>query len=116
MSTSTAVPRSSATLVGIECAECKTRAFPLADLCSNCLSARLNRVELPQNGVLYASSIIHAGPKNRTVPYGVGYVDLDGNVRVFVQFDPSHEFAPGDQVHLHVDSEGVPVAEPAAGA
>jgi uncharacterized protein len=116
MSTSIEAPASSDTLVGVECTQCQMRAFPPAEICSNCLSEDLAQVELPRDGTLYASSIIRVGPKTRTVPYGVGYVDLAGDVRVFVHFDPANPLAPGDEVHLHVGEDGVPVAESAEAA
>lgn len=108
------VQSSSAILVlqGGECAQCGTKAFPPPVACSKCLSEDIRPYDLSREGTLYASSIIHIAPPPHAVPFGVGYVDLEDDVRVFVHFDASTEFKPGDRVRLSPAEDGVPVAQP----
>jgi uncharacterized OB-fold protein len=99
-------------LQGGECARCGTKAFPAPLVCSNCLSDEIQAFDLPRKGTLYAFSVIHVAPPPRQVPYGVAYVDLEGDVRVFAHFDAAASLSLGDRVGLEPGEDGVPVAAP----
>ncbi|MFT3866662.1 MAG: OB-fold domain-containing protein [Solirubrobacterales bacterium] len=110
MESSTTTASSAALLQGGECARCGTRAFPAPIVCSNCLGEEIRPFELPREGTLYAYSVIHVAPPPREVPFGVGYVDLEGDVRVFAHLAADAGVAPGDTVRLEPADDGVPVA------
>ncbi|MGB0629583.1 MAG: Zn-ribbon domain-containing OB-fold protein [Alphaproteobacteria bacterium] len=80
------------TLIGLECRECGTKAFPPAPVCPECMSENVTDAELSDHGSLYTWSVVHVAPKGWNVPYIAGYVDLPESVRVFthiVGVDPS---------------------------
>ena len=70
-------------LIGLECADCGTRAFPPAPVCPECMSENVRDFELSDSGSLYTWSVVHVAPKGWNVPYIAGYVDLPESVRVF---------------------------------
>jgi uncharacterized protein len=80
------VPR----LIGSRCGECGIVTFPAQDSCPRCASADMNEEELPRRGRLWAWTTQHfpppppyAGPTGADfVPFGVGYVELEGVVKV----------------------------------
>ena len=39
--------------------------------------------QLPPDGVVYSYTVIHPNPKSGELPYALGYVDMDGPVRLF---------------------------------
>ena len=78
-------------LIGGRCRKCEATSFPRAAICTNCLSEEIEEVELAHEGTLYSFSIVHQAPKGWTVPYALGYVDLDKNVRVLAHLDAASE-------------------------
>ena len=92
-------------LVGSECSRCGHKAFPLAKVCTNCLSEDLVSVPLSREGVLYSYTVVHAAPKGWAVPYAIGYVDLPEDVRVF-----SHLAGPIDDLRMDAKVRLLPEA------
>ena len=78
-------------LLGSRCRECGEFAFPAQPDCRNCCSRETERVELGDRGVLWTWTVQSFMPKppyhsdetaETFVPYGVGYVEMPGGIRV----------------------------------
>lgn len=78
-------------LIGSRCAACTIVTFPAQDSCPRCASTAMAQHLLARRGRLWAwttqefppPSPPYAGPTGDAfVPYGVGYVELAGEVRV----------------------------------
>jgi uncharacterized OB-fold protein len=77
-----------ARLVAGRCAACRAALFPLRRSCPSC-GGEVERVLLPRRGTLWTWTVQGFGPKPPYVPgpgefepYGVGYVEFDGFLRV----------------------------------
>jgi uncharacterized OB-fold protein len=80
-----------ARLVGSECEECGVVTFPSQASCPRCTSLHVRRRLLARRGTLWSWTIQGFPPKSPPYavadpeafePYGVGYVELPGEVRV----------------------------------
>jgi uncharacterized OB-fold protein len=76
-------------LVGGRCGACDEVLFPLRPRCPRCASAEVERIMLPDRGTLWTWTIQGFEPKapyasaqEEFVPFGVGYVELEGHLRV----------------------------------
>ncbi|HVV77210.1 MAG TPA: OB-fold domain-containing protein [Mycobacteriales bacterium] len=79
-------------LMGAKCADCGVTTFPRQATCPRCPSERMNDVLLPRRGTLWTFTTQQFLPKNPPYagtesaeefePYGVGYVELPGEVKV----------------------------------
>jgi len=77
-------------LIGSRCAECGTVAFPKQASCPRCTSLEVEERLLGRRGTLWSWTIQCFPPKSPPYggdpdafePYGVGYVELPGEVRV----------------------------------
>ena len=78
-------------LIGARCTECGIVTFPTQASCPRCPSTEMTEHLLPRRGHLWAwttqdfppPSPPYAGPEgNAFVPFGVGYVELGGEVKV----------------------------------
>lgn len=78
-------------LIGSRCSSCSMVTFPTQDSCPRCASTSMDEHLLPRRGRLWAwttqgfppPSPPYSGPTGEAfVPYGVGYVELDDEVRV----------------------------------
>lgn len=79
-------------LLGSKCAECSAVVFPTQASCARCTSERMEEHALPTTGSLWTWTIQgfpppsppYLGPADfeSFVPFGVGYVDLAGEVMV----------------------------------
>jgi uncharacterized OB-fold protein len=86
-------------LIGSRCTECGTVAFPAEGSCARCTCERTERHELARSGVLWTWTTQGFRPKTppymgpaEFVGYGVGYVELGGEIRVegiLTEADPS---------------------------
>lgn len=98
-------------LIGGECTGCGTVSFPAQHRCVRCQSTEVERRELPRRGTLWTFTIQGFRPKEpyddggvEFVPYGVGYVELDGLVRVesrLLENDPDRLWI-GMEVELRI--------------
>jgi uncharacterized OB-fold protein len=75
-------------LLGSTCRQCGTTTFPQQQGCPRCTQWDMEPRELPRTGTLWSFTVQafcpkppYAGPADFT-PYGVGYVDLGGQVLV----------------------------------
>ena len=77
-------------LIGSECRRCGTVTFPRQGSCPRCTSQDVVERLLARHGTLWTWTIQcfppksppYAGDKESFEPYGVGYVELPGEVRV----------------------------------
>jgi uncharacterized OB-fold protein len=78
-------------LIGSECARCGTVTFPRQHSCPRCTSEDVHARELATRGELWSWTIQCFAPKappyllggvEEFQPYGVGYIELPGEVRV----------------------------------
>jgi uncharacterized OB-fold protein len=76
-------------LLGSACDDCATVAFPAQGSCPRCTGQRVHRHPLATEGTLWAFTVQQFPPKPPYVgaavtfrPYGVGYVDVAGEVLV----------------------------------
>lgn len=77
-------------LIGSQCARCGVVAFPKQASCPRCASLEVAERLLARRGTLWSWTIQgfapksppYAGDPDTFEPYGVGYVELEGEVRV----------------------------------
>jgi uncharacterized OB-fold protein len=77
-------------LIGSECRRCGVIAFPGQSSCAACTSSDVTERRLGRRGTLWTWTIQcfapksppYAGDPDDFEPYGVGYVELPGEVRV----------------------------------
>jgi uncharacterized protein len=77
-------------LIGSQCARCGVVAFPKQDSCPKCTSGEVAERLLARRGTLWSWTIQgfrpksppYAGDPDTFEPFGVGYVELPGEVRV----------------------------------
>lgn len=79
-------------LIGGHCCTCGAKSFPRTPVCTDCLSEDIEAADLGDRGTLYSFTIVHQAPKNWLTPYALGYVDLEGGIRVLAHL----EAAPND--------------------
>lgn len=80
-------------LRGGRCEQCAALSFPRAYICHQCNSTDIAAHEIPGRGSLYSFTTVHISPTFDT-PYTLGYVDLEGGLRVLGQvFVPQDELA-----------------------
>jgi uncharacterized OB-fold protein len=94
-------PDAEPSLIGSRCRACGFHSFPAAHGCTRCGAAETETVRLPRRGKLWAWTVQRFMPKTpyhssetpQTFrPYGVGYVELPGALRVetrLTESDPS---------------------------
>ena len=80
-----------ARLIGTQCARCGTIAFPSQPSCPKCTSVDVTQRLLARHGTLWSWTIQCFPPKSPPYavddpgafePYGLGYIELPGEVRV----------------------------------
>ena len=98
-------------LIGSACTECGIVTFPAQDSCPRCASTSMTERLLARRGRLWAwttqefppPSPPYSGPAgNDFVPFGVGYVELPGDVKVETRLteSDSHALVPGMEMEL----------------
>jgi uncharacterized OB-fold protein len=84
-------PSAKPALLGSRCKNCGIATFPITDSCLACSSQDMEQEELPGRGTLWTWTVQQFMPKSpyksgETMetfkPYGVGYLELPGGVRV----------------------------------
>lgn len=103
-------PSDNPALLASRCRQCGIATFPAAESCMACSGQDVYIEELPRKGTLWTWTIQQFMPKspyhsNETPetfkPYGVGYVELPGGVRVegrLTENDPA-------KLHIGMDME-----------
>lgn len=96
-------------LIGSRCAACRIVTFPAQDSCPRCASTEMAKHLLARRGRLWAwttqefppPSPPYLGPTGDAfVPYGVGYVDLGGEVRVETRLTAMTGLTSGMEMEL----------------
>jgi uncharacterized OB-fold protein len=85
-------PAAEPQLIGSRCDDCGARTFPAQPYCPRCASTSMSEVLLPRTGTLWTWTIQGFRPKSPPYkgadtadtfePFGVGYVDLGGELLV----------------------------------
>jgi uncharacterized OB-fold protein len=81
-------PSEAPRLLAGRCGACGTVAFPRAESCARCSASPLEQIALPREGRLWSFTVQRFRPKEpydgpqEFSPYGVGYVELAGQVIV----------------------------------
>ena len=84
-------PSAKPALLASRCRKCGIAAFPVASSCMACSGQDVEIEELPSRGTLWTWTVQQFMPKNpyksdetpeTFIPYGVGYLELPGGVRV----------------------------------
>jgi len=87
------------------CTECGHRAFPPRVICPECLSERLEWIDLPREGTVLVVTEEEVGvPLGFETPLIHALVDLDGQLRIFARIVNATvgQLKEGDRVKLHV--------------
>lgn len=102
-------------LIGAKCPDCAVTTFPRQASCPRCPSERMDEVLLPRRGTLWTFTTQQFLPKNPPYagtespaefePYGVGYVELSGEVKVETRLTT----ADVDALHIGMEMELVVV-------
>ena len=75
-------------LIGSRCRDCRIVTFPAQPSCPACTSVAVEEHLLGRTGTLYTWTVQNVRPKppyagpDEFEPYGVGYIELPGEVRV----------------------------------
>jgi uncharacterized OB-fold protein len=91
-------------LVAGQCGHCGGLALGLREFCPHCRhEGSLCEARVGRKGLLYTATVVHQGPSGFKAPYRIGYVDIEGGIRVFAHLD-NGPAAPqiGDPVTLDV--------------
>ncbi len=72
-------------LVGCRCEACGKTFFPKKEVCLNCFSRDLKRINLSRQGKLYSFTIVHMPSGHFEPPYAIGWIELPEGIRIFSQ-------------------------------
>ena len=72
-----------ASLLGSKCQSCQEVAFPQKTICPNCFGNKIKPVKLSSKGKLFTFTVTYQGPREYSVPYACGYIDLPEGVRLY---------------------------------
>jgi uncharacterized OB-fold protein len=107
-------------LIGSSCRRCATVTFPRQPSCPRCTSEEVQERRLQRRGTLWTWTIQCFAPKSPPYavepgddfePYGVGYIELPGEVRVEARLT----VADPDRLRIGMAMELVLVPAPGAG-
>lgn len=108
-------PSDNPALLASRCKQCGIATFPVAESCTACCGQDVSVEELPRRGTLWTWTVQRFMPKEpynsgetpeTFRPYGVGYVELPGGVRVegrLTESDPE-KLTIGMAMELLVDT------------
>jgi uncharacterized OB-fold protein len=100
-------------LIGSRCTNCDNHMFPRQDGCPRCMFNEQEDVELATRGTLWTWTVQAFPPKSPPYlgpvgddfePYGVGYVELPGQLRVEARLTESDP----EKLQIGMDMEIVP--------
>lgn len=111
-------------LLGSTCRACKAVSFPQKKSCPRCCSQDVVRTELAQRGTLWTWTVQEFAPKSppyasgeaegQFAPFGIGYVELPGQVRVEARLTVSDPALL--RIGMPMELTIVPFGKDAAGA
>lgn len=106
-------------LIGGRCSACGFTTLGLRDVCPECWAeGTMAEAPIGRRGTLYTYTIIHQLPQGYDETFAVGYIDLDGGVRVFAHVENSPaSLAIGTElelteVALRKDADGAELTGP----
>jgi uncharacterized OB-fold protein len=106
-------------LIGGRCQKCSGYTLGIREFCPHCSAQNtLQEDRIGRTGRLYSATVIHQGPSGFKAPYRVGYVDIEGGVRIFAHIENGAAGPKvGDAVELDIDArmtdrEGHPMTVP----
>lgn len=69
------------------CVKCKSIFFPPRLICRKCRSQEFEKVNLPENGKIYAFTIVRVSTSQFSdqTPYAIGIIELENGVRITTQ-------------------------------
>jgi uncharacterized OB-fold protein len=76
-------------LIAGKCSQCGETIFPKPPLCPNCQNENVKEVKLSRSGKIYSFTVVMQQPRpyyKGPVPYGLGFVELPGGVRIETLF------------------------------
>jgi uncharacterized OB-fold protein len=111
-------------LIGGECAQCGSVSFPRARSCQRCASSDVAERRLGTRGTLWSWTVQAIRPKSPPyagddqdafVPFGVGYVELPGELRVQsrLRIPSSGQLRIGMEMELYAEPFARADGEPA---
>jgi len=110
---------SGAYLIGGRCRKCNGYALGIREFCPHCSAQNtLQEDRIGRTGRLYSATVVHQGPSGFKAPYRVGYVDIEGGVRIFAHIENGAAGPKvGETVELNIDArmtdrEGQPMTIP----
>jgi uncharacterized OB-fold protein len=92
-------------LVGYKCRQCGQIIFPKREVCLNCLSQDLDRLNLSRKGKLYSFTIVHMPSEHFQPPYAIGWIELPEGIRIFSQIRgwQDHPLKTGMDMELAIE-------------
>jgi uncharacterized protein len=72
-------------LIGEKCSDCGKLNFPPTPICTACLSGNVRELAFGEKGSLYSHTIVRVPMPGFDPPYAIGYVDIEGGVRLFTR-------------------------------
>ena len=92
-------------LLGAKCKLCGQIIFPRREVCLNCLSRDLERLNLSRNGKLYSFTIVLMPSEHFEPPYAIGWIELQEGVRIFSQIRcwQEHPLETGMDMELAIE-------------
>jgi uncharacterized OB-fold protein len=93
-------------LVAGKCQKCGGYALGVREFCPHCSAQNtLQEDRVGRTGRLYSATVIHQGPSGFKAPYRVGYVDIEGGLRIFAHIENGAAGPQiGDAVTLDIDA------------
>lgn len=92
-------------LVGCRCRQCGQIIYPCREVCLNCMSRDMEKLNLSRQGKLYSFTIVHMPSEHFKPPYAIGWIELPEGIRIFSQIrgwqEPSLEI--GMEMELAVE-------------
>lgn len=96
-----------AMLSGGRCAECQYFCIPMLATCAVCMSQDIAADSVSGIGTLYSATVVRNGPRDRALPYGLAFVDLDEGIRVMASYSVDDSGALDPDTRVRVNQRGL---------
>lgn len=92
------------------CTECGTETAPPPEWCPACWSDHVETVLTEGPGRVAAATVVHRGPRDVPLPFGLAYVDVTDRLRLMMRFDANDTgMVPGVDVRVSAQATDGPV-------